>query len=78
MTKNLLVLDFVTMGADNQHLKLRLKSEKSKVISALAFSQAEKWQDIKIGDIIDMAYYAEINNFNGKREVQLKIIDIKS
>ncbi len=78
MTKNLLILDFVTMGADNQHLKLRLKSEKSKVISALAFSQAEKWQDIKIGDIIDMAYYAEINNFNGKREVQLKIIDIKS
>jgi single-stranded-DNA-specific exonuclease len=78
MSKKLLVLDFMTMGAENQHIKLRIKSENSKVISALAFSQAEKWQDIKIGDTINMAYYAEINNFNGRSEVQLKIIDIKS
>lgn len=78
MTKNLLVLDFVTMGAEDQHLKLRIKSKNSKVISALAFSQSEKWQDIKIGDTIDMVYSAEINNFNGKNEVQLKIIDIKN
>jgi len=77
VARKLTVLDFTTMGAENQHLKLRIKSENSKVISALAFSQAEKWQDVKIGDIIDMVYYAEINDFNGRREVQLKIIDIK-
>ena len=77
VSKNLTVLDFVTMGAENQDLKLRIKSKDSKVLSALAFSQAEKWQDVKIGDTVDMVYSAEINNFNGRSEVQLKIIDIK-
>ena len=77
LSKNISVLDVFVMGMDNQHIKLKIKTENSKVLNALAFSQAEKWSNIKIGDKIKMVYSPEINNFNGRKEVQLKIIDIK-
>ena len=69
-------MDIVMMGFEQQHIKFRLKSENSRVISALGFGQTKKWQDCKIGDKIDIAYYLEVNEFNGKREIQMKIVDI--
>ena len=71
-------MDIVVMGFEQQHIKFRLKSENSRVISALGFGQTKKWQDCKIGDKIDIAYYLEVNEFNGKREIQMKIVDIKN
>ena len=70
------VMDINLMGFDQQHIKFRLKSENSRVISALGFGQTKKWQDCKIGDLIDIAYYLEVNEFNNKREIQMKIVDI--
>jgi single-stranded-DNA-specific exonuclease len=72
------IVDIITMGINGQHLKLRLKSDTSSVLSAVGFGQAEKWKELKIGDKIDIVYYAEMNEFNGRSEVQLKIIDINS
>ena len=71
------ILDIVTMGLEGQHIKLRLKSGDSAVFSAIGFGQSETWQHLKIGDKIDIVYYIELNVFNGRSELQLKIIDIK-
>lgn len=69
---NLLIEDISLMGFDNQHIKLRLSG-----IWALAFGGAEQYRDFKIGDRVDIAYYLEVNEFNGRREAQLKIIDLR-
>lgn len=73
--------DIVTMGFDNQHIKLRLAATdtqgRSSVFWALAFGGAQGYKNLKIGDRIDLVYYLEVNDFNGRREPQLKIIDIK-
>lgn len=71
------VMDILNMGMDGQHIKLRLKQDNSNVISALGFNQSEKWQALTIGDEIDIAYYLDVNEFNGRREIQMKIVDIK-
>lgn len=76
-SRGAVILDLINLGLDGQHLKLRIKSEKSGVKTALAFGQAELWRDLKINDKIDLVYYVELNEFNGKREVQLKVVDIK-
>jgi single-stranded-DNA-specific exonuclease len=79
---NLRLDDIVLMGFDNQHIKLRLTAA-NKVTGAassfwaLAFGAATEYKDFKIGDCVDLAYYLEINEFNGHREAQLKIIDIR-
>jgi len=69
---NLLIEDISLMGFDNQHIKLRLSG-----IWALAFGGAEQYKNFKIGDRVDIAYYLEVNEFNGRREAQLKIIDLR-
>lgn len=71
------IVDINQMGLDGQHIKLKLKSDGSNIIFAIGFGQAEKWSGLKIGDKIDIVYYAETNDFNGRTETQLKIIDIK-
>ena len=70
--------DLILMGSDRQHIKLRLSAAKEKLslsFWAIAFSSAAAYQKLKIGDVINLAYYLDINEFNGRREVQLKIID---
>lgn len=78
LSRNLTIVDIVHMGISGQHVKLRVKSDRSGVKSALGFGQAEAWQNLRIGDRIDLVYYPEINEFNGKREIQVKIVDIKT
>ncbi len=74
--------DIVTMGFDNQHIKIRFSqfnsgAKNAQSFWALAFGGANNYKEYKIGDRIDLVYYLEVNNFNGRREAQLKIIDIK-
>jgi single-stranded-DNA-specific exonuclease len=75
-SRNVQIMDIAIMGFEQQHIKFRLKEGDSRVVSALGFGQARKWQDCKVGDLIDIAYYLEINEFNGRREIQMKIVDI--
>ena len=67
------IKDIINMGIDGQHIKFRFNG-----LWALAFGRSEEWKDFKIGDRVDIVYYVENNNFNGRSEVQLKLVDIKS
>jgi single-stranded-DNA-specific exonuclease len=77
-SKGVVVVEKMEMGADKQHIKLRLKSQLPGLIHAIGFGQAEKWGSVNIGDTIDIAYHLDINDFNGRREAQMKIVDIVS
>ncbi len=72
ISRNLEIRDKIIMGTDGQHVKFRLGN-----FWAVAFSQADKWQELRIGDRVDVVYYLEFNQFNGRSEIQLKIVDIK-
>lgn len=75
---NLRIDDLVFMGAEKQHVKVRLSALAEEIASsfwAIAFNSASMFKDLQVGTLIDLAYYLEINEFNGRREVQLKIID---
>jgi single-stranded-DNA-specific exonuclease len=63
--------DIMKMGKENQHIKLKLGN-----LWAIAFSKGEEYGNLEIGSKIDVAYYLEINDFNGRVVPQLKIIDI--
>ncbi len=76
LSRGVSIVDIMTMGLDNEHIKLKLRGRESRLIDALGFYQSERWKDLKIGDIIDIVYYLEMNNFNGYSTPQLKIIDI--
>jgi len=73
--------DVTTMGSDNQHIKFRLsqadENSSRRSCWALMFGGAKSCGHFRVGDIVDLAYYLEINDFNGRREPQLKIVDMK-
>lgn len=81
MSRN--VKDFGTgrmVGPSREHLKLDLYQDQddvSKVFSAIAFSQADHFDYIKVGNPFDICYSIEMNDFKGKKNLQLNIKDIK-
>lgn len=77
ITRGLKILEAFFMGIDNQHVKFRLADEAGHNIWALCFGGSEIYKHCEAGDFIDLAYYPEWNDFNGRREIQLKIIDLK-
>lgn len=77
LTTNLEVIEVRKLGSDEQHLKLKLQDRKSmKMLSAIGFSISEKYAGIKIGSTVDIVYRLEVNEWNGNRELQLKIEDL--
>jgi len=67
------------VGSSAEHLKLELVQDQdpSKPISAIAFGQAHKFQEIRWKKSFDISYSVEENNFRGEVTLQLNVKDIK-
>ncbi|MCK5320321.1 single-stranded-DNA-specific exonuclease RecJ [Candidatus Parcubacteria bacterium] len=77
LSESIKIFDITTMGMEGQHIKFKLKNDKSGFINAISFGGSEIWKDFAIGDIINIVYNLDLNVFNGRSEVQLKMVDIK-
>ena len=58
-----------------KHLKLRV-SRKHDIITAMAFGMGERAD--QVGDRMDIAYTAQVNEYQGNTELQLNIRDLKT
>ena len=74
MTENVLVSQARKVGSDGQHWKLEL-SQGAKRIGAIGFGLANV--DLAVGHKVDIVYNININQWNGNREIQLKLKDIR-
>lgn len=63
------------IGKDLNHLKLQLRGD-NKIFSAIAFSKAIAWKELKVGEKYDFAYYINENEWQGVREIQLELVDV--
>ncbi len=75
----LIVKRIMFMGGNKQHLKLSLADEFEDVEhSAIGFFMAEEWRDkLSVGEKVDMVYELGTNEWNGNREIQIKIKDLR-
>ncbi|MBE5805408.1 MAG: single-stranded-DNA-specific exonuclease RecJ [Clostridiales bacterium] len=62
--------------SDGKHLKLTLKDE-NLIMNAIGFNMGNLNNEYLLGDKVDVVASLEINRFNGKKEVQLNIKDIR-
>jgi single-stranded-DNA-specific exonuclease len=77
LTKNLVVSDVRIVGKDGKHLKLKLIANGSSLmVSGIAFGMGEK-NKLKIEDKVDVVYTMENNDWNGYKNIELKIKDLK-
>src|SRR3989304_6032394 len=67
------------MGTMGQHLKLILEDKAAGLSHKfVGFGVAGEWvEKIKAGDKVEVVYELGVNEWNGNREVQFKIVDLQ-
>jgi single-stranded-DNA-specific exonuclease len=75
LTRDLHVLHCRRVGAEGGHLKLRLAGEGAPPIDAIGFGLGE-WARHMPGKI-DSVYHPDINEWNGRRSLQMRLLDIR-
>lgn len=66
-----------TMGSTGTHLRLTVVDELGKVCKLVGFSLGEWAEKLPRGTVIDIAYEPGINTWNGRTEVQCRMIGIR-
>ena len=64
------------VGSKNTHFKCAIEKD-GRTFSAIGFNMAESAADFQNEDIVDIVFNIDINDFNGTRNLDLKLIDIK-
>ena len=59
-----------------KHLRVFLRQD-DLIFSGIAFNMADKWPLIQSGKPLDIAYTLDVNEWNGEKNLQLKILDIR-
>jgi len=78
MVKNLKIENVRTVGKDDGHLKLFLKQENMvKGFDSIGFRMGERVEEIKYGDKVDVVCEINLNEFNGTRKLELRLVDFK-
>lgn len=72
-----LVKDIRVLGREGKHLKLKV-SDNSDLFDAIGFGMGERAAEIQVGDSIEIAYNLDENEWNGRKNLQLRIKDFRS
>lgn len=82
LVKKLRITEIQTLGAEHNHIKLKLSSEAQLgtplIINAIGFNFGFILDQLHRNDIIDLVFRLEVNEWGGNRELQLHMIDLAS
>ncbi|RJR29265.1 single-stranded-DNA-specific exonuclease RecJ [Candidatus Microgenomates bacterium] len=74
--KNIQVSDVRKIGKDNKHLKFYVAINSKERIGAVAFGFGEFFDKISSSSTVNILFYIDENNWNGKTTTQLMVKDI--
>ena len=71
-----LTIDRVNLVGNGRHTRLRLRAGRQ-YLGAIYFSCTPEGASIQPGDVVDVAFNPQINDFRGERSVQMNVLDIR-
>ena len=71
-----LTIDRISMVGGGRHMRLRLR-DRYHTINAIYFSATPETASVQPGDLVDVAFSPQINEFKGERAVQMNVLDIR-
>ncbi|MBP2649365.1 MAG: single-stranded-DNA-specific exonuclease RecJ [Firmicutes bacterium] len=74
-TNSAAVVEARAMGKEGQHLRLKVK-QKSDVLEAVAWNMGQLAPELKNGTAVELAFFPEYNEWQGRRKLQLKARDV--
>jgi single-stranded-DNA-specific exonuclease len=77
LARGVIVLESLGMGATQNHTRLTLQqSDRSRPLKFVAFF-SKLWQRVERGMRVDVVFQLGTNEWNGRQEIECKIIDLK-
>ncbi|MFA6410609.1 MAG: single-stranded-DNA-specific exonuclease RecJ [Candidatus Buchananbacteria bacterium] len=77
LASDLTIADLQTLGNDGKHLRLMVNHKTAAIRKTIGFCFGNWCEKLKKGDRVDLVFEVDINEWNGNRELQLKIVDLK-
>ena len=71
-----LTVDRISLVGNGRHTRLRLR-QGHQCLNAIGFGMTPQSASIEPGDVVDVAFIPQVNEFRGERSVQLNIQDIR-
>ena len=71
-----LTIDRISMVGGGRHMRLRLR-DRYHTINAIYFSATPETASVQPGDLVDVAFSPQVNDFKGERTVQMNVLDIR-
>ncbi len=71
-----MTIDRIHMVGNGRHMRLRLRKGRS-AINAIYFSANPETASIQPGDVVDVAFNPQINEYRGERTAQMNVLDIR-
>ena len=71
-----LIIERISMVGSGRHMRLRLRRGRY-IFNAIYFSATPESTSISQGDLIDVVFTPQINEFRGERTVQMNVLDIR-
>ena len=75
MTQNM-TIERINLVGGGRHMRLRLRCGRMG-LNAIYFSATPETASIHPGDLVDVAFTPQVNEFRGERSVQLNVLDIR-
>lgn len=75
MLPNVEVIECKVIGSARKHLKLKLRTERGRDLDGVAFGLADRRVECPTGEFLDLVGMLDINEWQGRRTLQFKIID---
>jgi single-stranded-DNA-specific exonuclease len=69
-------LERIHMVGNGRHMRLRLRQGRH-IVNGIFFSATPETASIQPGDLVDAAFYPQINEFRGERTPQLNVVDLR-
>ncbi|MBP3361665.1 MAG: single-stranded-DNA-specific exonuclease RecJ [Clostridia bacterium] len=70
------ILSVMQMGETKNHLRLQV-SKNGSTMTCVAFKMGELYESLPVGALADIAFTPQINVYNGRENLQLRLCDIK-
>ena len=71
-----MVIERINVVGSGRHMRLRLRHGRFG-INAIFFSATPETASIECGDVVDVAFNPQINEYRGERSVQMNVLDIR-
>jgi len=75
VSRNVKVKAARTVGAENRHLKLSLEDERGATVDSIGFRMGHLQPTLP--PRVDVMYHFEVNEYNGRKSLQLNLKDVK-